>query len=163
MSHIFATISLGKVISRVMDSHRVNVDPDSAFHFNADPDPNPAPHQSDGNLRPQVYKRHVEHPGFHCERPGLYIEPLKLLNFDFNADPNPDPAPVQSDRNLRPQLYSIDPPGLYFEPLGTSIVSVHGSIWSLNFDLKRIRIQFPKIMRIRIHNPVNKNADPDPA
>ncbi len=31
-----------------------NLDP--AFHFNADPDPNPAPHQSQTNLRPLFYR-----------------------------------------------------------------------------------------------------------
>jgi hypothetical protein len=36
-----------------------NVDPDSdtAFHFNADADLDPALHQSDGNLRPLVFKK----------------------------------------------------------------------------------------------------------
>jgi hypothetical protein len=32
-----------------------SADPDPAFHFNADPDPDPV-HQSDGNLRPLVYR-----------------------------------------------------------------------------------------------------------
>ena len=38
---------------------------DMVFHFSEDPDPDPALHQNDANLRPLVY-----------------IEPLKLLNFD---------------------------------------------------------------------------------
>ncbi len=36
---------------RVSDPHDFYVDPDAAFHFDADPDP--APLQSEGNLRPQ--------------------------------------------------------------------------------------------------------------
>jgi hypothetical protein len=32
-------------------------DPDPAFHLNADPDRDPAPFQSDANLRPLVYYR----------------------------------------------------------------------------------------------------------
>jgi hypothetical protein len=31
-------------------------DPDLAFHLNAVLDPNSTPHQSDGNLRPLVYR-----------------------------------------------------------------------------------------------------------
>jgi hypothetical protein len=54
----------------------------------------PDPHQSEGNLRPLVYRSppglHFEHPGIHYERPRLYFEPL--LNFYFNADADPDPA-----------------------------------------------------------------------
>jgi hypothetical protein len=50
-------------VSRVEDPHHFNADPDQAFHFNADPDPafhvnadpdpdpDPAPLQSEGNLR----------------------------------------------------------------------------------------------------------------
>jgi hypothetical protein len=34
-----------------------NADPDPNFPFNANPNLDPAPHQSDANLRPQVYKR----------------------------------------------------------------------------------------------------------
>ncbi len=74
-----------------------NADQDPAFDFNADSgiypafrfdvdlDPDPAPLQSDRNLWPLVYRPpvlHFEPPGFHCERPRLYFEPLKLLNFD---------------------------------------------------------------------------------
>jgi hypothetical protein len=68
---------------------------DLAFYFNADPDP--APHQSDADLRPLVYRP----PGFRFE-PILYasilsvhgppwfrFEPLKLMNFDCNADRDP--------------------------------------------------------------------------
>jgi hypothetical protein len=71
--------------------------PDPVFHFNSDPDP--APLQSDRNLRPAVYRPsrlHFEPPGLKCERPRpftalLYFEPLQLLNFDLNADPQPWP------------------------------------------------------------------------
>jgi hypothetical protein len=35
---------------------RLNADPDSVFHLNGDQDPDPAPRQSDGNLRPLVYR-----------------------------------------------------------------------------------------------------------
>ncbi len=66
LSLLFLT-SLG-VKGRVADSHQFNADPDPSFcchadldptfHFNADPDPDldPAPHQSDANLRPSVYR-----------------------------------------------------------------------------------------------------------
>jgi hypothetical protein len=44
---------------------------------------------------------HIEPPGLHtCKRPRLFIEPLKLLNFNFNAGPDPafqsntDPDPA---------------------------------------------------------------------
>ncbi len=44
------------VITRVVDPHHFHADsdPDTAFHFNADPDlyPDPGPLQSDGHLRP---------------------------------------------------------------------------------------------------------------
>jgi hypothetical protein len=52
--------------SRVADPHPFNTDPDPFFHFNADPDTifhfnadldlESAPHQSDVNLRPLVYR-----------------------------------------------------------------------------------------------------------
>ncbi len=60
--------------SRVADPHHINADPNPAFHDKSDPDPavhyksdpdpavhfnadtDPVPHQSDGNLRPLVYK-----------------------------------------------------------------------------------------------------------
>jgi hypothetical protein len=58
--------------------HHFNVDPDLGFHFNSDPDPafyfsadpvsDPAPYQSDGDLRP------AHPPGFHFEPPGLHWE-----------------------------------------------------------------------------------------
>jgi|688.fasta_scaffold1006276_2 hypothetical protein len=38
------------VFARVADPHHFNADTDPAFHFNADPDLDPAPLQSDGNL-----------------------------------------------------------------------------------------------------------------
>jgi hypothetical protein len=38
----------------VAGSHYFDVDEDLTFHFIVDPDPDPAPHQSDGNLRPLV-------------------------------------------------------------------------------------------------------------
>jgi hypothetical protein len=66
-----------------VDPHHVNADTDPAFHLNPDPafhfkvdvdlDPEPAPHQSDGNLRPMVYidplGLHLWPPDLHCERP----------------------------------------------------------------------------------------------
>jgi hypothetical protein len=32
---------------------------------------------------------HFKPPGLHSERPRLYFQPLKLLNFAFNANPDP--------------------------------------------------------------------------
>jgi hypothetical protein len=37
---------------RVSDPHHFNADLDTAFHFNADPDP----HEGDANLRPLAYR-----------------------------------------------------------------------------------------------------------
>ncbi len=57
------------VNNKVVDQHLFNADPDSAFHFYADPDP--APLLSDGNLRPLVYwpsRALFYSPGPHCER-----------------------------------------------------------------------------------------------
>jgi len=52
---------------------------------------------------------------------------LQLFTLIYlNADPDLDP--FRSAGNLRP--LAKDTPGLHFEPPG-SIVSVHGSIWSL--------------------------------
>jgi hypothetical protein len=65
----------------VPDPYKFNADSEPAFHLNADPDP--APHQSDINLRPLVYIQYT---------PGLHFEPLKLLNFFKNADPDLDSA-----------------------------------------------------------------------
>jgi hypothetical protein len=45
----------------------------------------PAPHQSDANLRPVVYRPVVSIGG----PPWLHFEPLKLLSLDLNADPDP--------------------------------------------------------------------------
>ncbi len=61
------------------------------FTLNADPDT--APRQSDGNLRPLVY-RPSSAPFLNiqasiCERPRILFETLKLLKFDINADPDP--------------------------------------------------------------------------
>ena len=66
----------------VAGSHYFDVDEDLTFHFIVDPDPDPAPHQSDGNLRPLVAD-----PAFH-----------------FNVDPDPDPAPHHRDANLQPLI-----------------------------------------------------------
>jgi hypothetical protein len=57
--------------------------------MNADSDP--APHQSDANLRPLVCRPSKFILSLHCELPGHHFEPLKLPNFDFNTDPDPDP------------------------------------------------------------------------
>ncbi len=61
--------------NRVADPH----------HINADLDPDPAPHQCDGNLQPLVYRlfrAHFEPPDLHSEHP----RPSTALNVD------PDPA-----------------------------------------------------------------------
>ncbi len=78
-----------------------DADPDPTFHFDADPDPishfhfdadadsDPAPHQSDANLRPLVC-RHSQalFLGLHAffvsvhGPPWLHFEPLQLLNFN---------------------------------------------------------------------------------
>jgi hypothetical protein len=60
---------------------------DPTFHFNADPDPDPASHKSYANLRP-VQGDFAEPPRFHCPRT-FHFEQLKPLKFDFNADPDP--------------------------------------------------------------------------
>jgi hypothetical protein len=54
------------ITHRVADLHHFNAELDPAFHFDADsdlallfnedPDPDPAPHQSNANLRPLVYR-----------------------------------------------------------------------------------------------------------
>ncbi len=69
-------------------------DPDPAFHFFEDPDP--VLLQSDGNLRPLVYRPSrapyltLQAPLVSAHGPPLlYFEPLKLLYFDFNADLDP--------------------------------------------------------------------------
>jgi hypothetical protein len=82
------------------------------FYFNVDSDP--APNQSDANLRPMVYI-----PS------GLHFEPLKLLTLTFNADPDlgfpsnadPDPQPwVKVSRTRRrcnfPKIPPCPPPHL---------------------------------------------------
>jgi hypothetical protein len=83
-----------------------NTDPDSTFYFNADtdsifllfvrirpdPDPVPAHHQSDTNLRPLVYRPSralFEPPRIIVCVIFLYGFPLKLLNVHLNADPDP--------------------------------------------------------------------------
>jgi hypothetical protein len=73
-------------VCRVEDSH----------HFNAVPDPDPAPHQ--GPVMPICDHRstgpsglHFKPQRLHCEHSiPSHFETLKLLNFDCNA--NPDPA-----------------------------------------------------------------------
>jgi hypothetical protein len=52
-------------------------------HFNADPDADPDP------LRPLLFTVIFQHLDLHWEPPRLYLEPLKLMNFDFNEDPDP--------------------------------------------------------------------------
>jgi hypothetical protein len=80
-----------------------NANPEPAFYFNADPDP--APKQSDTNLRPLVFipsKAPFEPPSLHCERPRPSTAPFcdsKARQFR-NADPDPavlsnaDPDPI---------------------------------------------------------------------
>ncbi len=94
----------GLVVTLGDDPHNFNADPDPAFHFNADPDPDPAfhfnadpdldlvPHQSDGNLQTLEYRPSKASIVSVLGPPRVYIEPLKLLNFDFNAHPDPYPA-----------------------------------------------------------------------
>ncbi len=95
---------------RVADPHLLNADPKPAICFNVDSDPNldPAPLQSDGNLRPLVYR--PPRALFWASKPPLLASTaLKLLNFDFNADPDPafnsnaDPDPA-SKNNADPDL-----------------------------------------------------------
>jgi hypothetical protein len=78
-------------------SFHVNAVPDmdTSFHINVNPDP--APHQSDANLRPLIYRASTA--PFRAAPPAstvsghappkLHFEPLQLLNFDFNADLDP--------------------------------------------------------------------------
>ncbi len=40
----------------IADPHNFNAHPDLAFYCNADPDPDSAPHPSDVNPRPLVYR-----------------------------------------------------------------------------------------------------------
>ncbi len=60
--------------------------------------------------------------GLHCERPRLYFEPLKLLNFDFNSDPaDPDPA---SKNNVDPDPQSCcKDRKLFYRTVETFLVS----------------------------------------
>jgi hypothetical protein len=86
---------------------RFNADPDPTLHFNADPDP--APHPSDANLRPHVYRASNTIVRIHGP-PRLHIEPLNsLMNFDINANPafhsnaEPDPASQNNaDQDAQP-------------------------------------------------------------
>jgi hypothetical protein len=48
--------SLSCVMAYPDPAFHFNADPDPAFHFNANADPDPAPNQSDANLRPLVYR-----------------------------------------------------------------------------------------------------------
>ncbi len=65
---------------------RFGADLDTTFHFDADPDVNPAPpHQNDANLRPQVYSTgpsmaQFEPPRLNCERPGPSMAPFLSLH-----------------------------------------------------------------------------------
>jgi hypothetical protein len=58
-----------------------------AVHFNSDHDSDPAPHQSDANLRPLVFMDSIL--SLHASivsvqvPPRLHFESLKLLNFDL--------------------------------------------------------------------------------
>ncbi len=80
-------------LDRVADLNHFYADPDHpdpAFHFNADPDLDPASHQCDANLRLLVHRSSrasFKLPHLHCGRPRLPFKHLKLLNFYFNADP----------------------------------------------------------------------------
>ncbi len=121
MSHIFSTISLGKVISRVLDSHHFNADPDLAFLCNADPDPNPAPLQSD-----RICNRwSTDLQGFivnlNCERPQLYF---KLWSFWISTFLMRIRIRIQvlfrvigtcEHRPIYPSGLPFEPPGLHCE------------------------------------------------
>ncbi len=58
-------LTTSRIVTGVADLNHLNADPDPAFHFNADSDPafhlnsdtdpDPAPLQSDANLRPLFY------------------------------------------------------------------------------------------------------------
>ncbi len=80
---------------RVGSAFYLNEEPSThlTFHFNADPDLYPAPHQSDPPDPPGL---HFEPPRDHASIVSIHgpsqleLEHLKLLNFDSNADPNSD-------------------------------------------------------------------------
>jgi hypothetical protein len=46
-------LGCGRIYITSVQMRLFNADPDPTFHLNLDPDP--APHQRDANLRPQVY------------------------------------------------------------------------------------------------------------
>ncbi len=107
----------------------------SRFHFNADPDPafhfnadlDPAPHQCDANLRPLGYRP--------CRPPLSLHAPITSLHFEC---PWPSMAPFSEPRKL----------------LNLDLMRIRIQIQL--FTLMWIRIQFPKIMRIRIRNPATE-------
>jgi hypothetical protein len=80
----------------------LDADLDPAFHSHADPDP--APHQSDGNLRPLVYS--IDPTGLYCELLNLTLMRIRIQLFTLmciririqtyslkkNADPDPQPS-----------------------------------------------------------------------
>ncbi len=90
--HSHSSIRIHLLKTSVADPHHGDTDPDPSCHFDAHLDPDPAPHQSDANQRPLVYRPtrlHSELPRFYCERPRpstAPFGPLKLLSFDFHAD-----------------------------------------------------------------------------
>ncbi len=89
-----------RLASSFADSHHINADLAPAVHIYADPDPafilmririlllikvmGIYDHWSID--LPGLY---FEPSGLHSERPRLYFQPLKRLNFAFNADPDP--------------------------------------------------------------------------
>ncbi len=105
-----------RVTIRIPDSAlNFNADPERAFHFNADPepDPDPAPHQSDGNLRPLVYR---PYRAFQNKRSRPYkalFEPQKLLRIRIqlftlmrirNRHPGPNALPMVLPEASVPRL-----------------------------------------------------------
>ncbi len=125
-----------QLAARRADPHHFNAHPDLAFHFTADPDPDPAPHVSNVNPRPLVYRpsrdpfktsalQFYSSMAFHSS----IFESLAHLNFGCNADPYPtfpslaapDPA-FHSNADRGPDPASkinadLDPqPSLQIEP-----------------------------------------------
>ncbi len=71
----------------VADPYHVDADPDPAFLFDANPDPDPI----------------------------FYLDADSDPTFHFVADPDPDPAPHESETNLQPLAYRSSMALLYYE------------------------------------------------
>ncbi len=72
----------------------VFANPDPAFHFDAHPDPDRAPHQSYPNANNGPHALHGSILSLHDSivsvqgSPYLHFEPLQLMCFCFDADPD---------------------------------------------------------------------------